>query len=185
MVLHLGLGCLYMFVCFQIIQGVPINDGSTFYAVFSIFLMFIVIIKEAFIIVVIMSATPLPGTKLPANNKFDQWLFEKINQNKIIHLRWGDFMQDLAGDSFLFLFDAISFTVMWNYVISLNPPDTYWPKVISEMFGVFLYFMMIYMPLRASSFPFEMNTIRSKRQWSMYIGSIVLAALMSLFPFVI
>ena len=185
MVLHLGLGCLYMFVCFQIIQGVPLNNGSTFYIVLSIVLMFVVIAKEAFIIVVIMSATPLPGANLPANNKFDQWLFAKVNQNTIRFLSWDNFILDMAGDGFLFIFSAISFTVMWNFIVSLNPPDMIWPKAISELLGVLSYFMMIYLPLRASSFPFEMNIIQSKKQWIIYIGSILFAALMSILPFLI
>ena len=184
MVLHLGLGCLYLFVCLQIIQGVPLGKGSDLYSTLSVILLFIVIAKEGFIIGVIMVATPLPGINGPANNKYDKWLFEKVLQNRIVQLTFGDFIQDTAGDGFLFLFTAISFTVMWNFIVSLNPPDIYWPKEISELSGVLIYFLMIYLPLRASSFPFEMNMIQNKKQWLLYVCSIFLAAIIGILPFI-
>jgi hypothetical protein len=181
-VLHLAAGSIYMFVCFQIIQGVSLNNGSVFYTVFSIFLLFIVIAREAFIIVILMAASPLPATRMPANNRFDQWLFNKVNANTIESLRWGDFVQDMAGDSYLFFYVAISFTVMWNFFVYMNPPDMFSPKVFFELLGVSIYFLMIYMQLRASSFPFEMNMIQSRKHWILYIASILLAALMSILP---
>jgi hypothetical protein len=185
MVLHLGMGCLYMFMCFQIIQGVALADGSDFYAILAIILMFIVIVKEAFVIVFIMGATDLPGNHKPAKNKFDQWLFGILSKKPISGLSWGDFLLDLAGDGFLFLFTAISFTVMWNFIVALNPPDIHSSDMIMELLGVLLYFMMVYLPLRASSFPFEMNTVQNKTQWYLYYLSIVAAAIFSVFPLVV
>lgn len=185
MVLHLGMGCLYMFVCFQIIQGVALADGSNFYSILAIILLFVVITREAFVIVVIMGATALPGMNEPAKNQFDQWLFGILSKKSIVRISWYDFIQDLTGDSFLFLFTAISFTVMWNFIIELNPPDIHSSDMIMELLGVLLYFLMVYLPLRASSLPFEMNTIQSKTGWCIYYLSIAIAAALCIYPLLI
>ena len=181
MVSHFFMGYTYIIVCIQIIQGVALINGSPFYGILAVFLFFIVIAKEAFIIMMILGATSLPGT----NKLVEKRVFGILSKQSIVRLSWDDFIQDMTGDGYLFLFTAISFTLLWHFVLSLSPTDINQSEMIHEVLVRLELFLMIYLPLRSSNFPFELNNLRKKKQWIFYCLSIAAAAILSLFPLVI
>jgi len=146
-------------------------------------LMFVVfmltLFKEAFFIVFIFPSSTSS-------------LFQYLYQNKVMNdqdralLRWLDLrppqqitlgcaLRNLLGEICILVSSALLYTGLWEFILGQNPVDTRWPGVLSEYLGVSIFFLMVFLTVRAVG-ALEGLSIQStpaQQRWSLISGAAI------------
>jgi hypothetical protein len=172
LITHLTLACMYLLASVQWIPSVSIvgNAGSLTWLVPV--LLFIVIAKEGFLIGVVLSTVSIPEMNQIMTSKYDLWLINLVNGRPLARINILAFFKDLLGDLCLLVFSAITYTIMWDFMLKSGR----YSHDLMEILGLLIYFMILYLPLRILSLAFDVSIPHTKRETNWMLASIFLLA---------
>lgn len=78
----------------------------------------------------------------------------------------GLFWRDTVGEVFYLVYSALTFTLMWDFLVMLSPLDrwgTLWDRAM-ELLGLSLIFMLVYFPIRSLDYFYLLHTDQPRWQ---------------------
>ncbi len=139
-VLHLGFSALVAIMAFDLVKPALGN----WVGILQVGLVFGVIFKEAFFLVLAISQSPLPGFHAGSGTSgFNQWLERWLNPEPITQPDWMDVARDLTGDMLLVAYLGLTYTAAWEFLVQESPVHG-GSGLLAEYVGVSVLFFMVY-----------------------------------------
>ena len=147
-VLHLGAAAMLTLIAFDLWGWVG-RAAATPGDWLLLPLFFVVLIKEAFFVVLMIGTGVGAAALAPAEARFGARLNRWLSPPAGTRLTLKEILMDLAGDLLLLAFTALTYTTAWEFITAESPLRHQGMERLGEYLGVSLLFFMVYFTTRS------------------------------------
>jgi hypothetical protein len=159
-ILHLGFSSFLTLIAWSLLF--PSNGEGTSMNFLLVVVIFLVITKEAVFIVLLLSTGTGGVLPLPLDRDSVHPILAWLALKNIQIITLPDTFREIAGDFLLLIFSALSYTALWEYLISSSPIHSRGGDLFYAYLGASILFVLVYVSTRSVYLMQEISALRNR-----------------------